>query len=179
MEMRKNTRSVWGVKSLMGIDKTSEVGYSFWGCYLQDCWEVRVSKRWSVPWLVIFHHWKCLFTYVQWGKKVFSQPPIVQVLQLKKMREVCNFHHRNTSTMTDKIRWFFSRKSHCITSQSLSDHKLNFNDPTAYCTLQNHLFELTALNCEETGHRENALAGLRSLFVNRITRGRYRLRGSN
>ncbi len=41
---------------------------------------------------------------VQWGKKVFSQPPIVQVLRLKKMREACNFHHRYTSTMRDKIR---------------------------------------------------------------------------
>ncbi len=40
---------------------------------------------------------------LQWGKKVFSQPPIVQVL-LKKMREACNFHHRYTSTMRDKIR---------------------------------------------------------------------------
>ncbi len=38
------------------------------------------------------------------GKKVFSQPPIVQVLALKKMREACNFHHRYTSTMRDKIR---------------------------------------------------------------------------
>ena len=42
--------------------------------------------------------------YIQCGKKVFSQPPIAQVLPLKKMREACNFHHRNTSTMTDKIR---------------------------------------------------------------------------
>ena len=41
---------------------------------------------------------------VQWGKKVVSQPPIVQVLPLKKMREACNFHHRYTSTMTDKKR---------------------------------------------------------------------------
>ncbi len=32
--------------------------------------------------------------HVRWGKKVFSQPPIVQVLPLKKMREACNFHHR-------------------------------------------------------------------------------------
>ncbi len=40
---------------------------------------------------------------IQWGKKVFSQPPIVQVLPLKKMREACNFHHRYTSTMRDKI----------------------------------------------------------------------------
>jgi hypothetical protein len=30
-------------------------------------------------------------TLIQWGKKVFSQPPIVQVLPLKKMREACNF----------------------------------------------------------------------------------------
>ncbi len=42
--------------------------------------------------------------YLQWGKKVFSQPPIVQVLPLKKMREACNFDHRYTSTMRDKIR---------------------------------------------------------------------------
>ncbi len=41
---------------------------------------------------------------IQWSKKVFSQPPIVQVLPLKKMREACNFHHRYTSTMRDKIR---------------------------------------------------------------------------
>ncbi len=53
---------------------------------------------------------RCSFTsvhivyYLQWGKKVFSQPPIVQVLPLKKMREACNFHHRYTSTMRDKIR---------------------------------------------------------------------------
>ena len=41
---------------------------------------------------------------IQWGKKVFSQPPIVQVLPLKKMREACNFRLRYTSTMTDKMR---------------------------------------------------------------------------
>ncbi len=52
-----------------------------------------------------------IYIYIQWGKKVFSQPPIVQVLPLKKMREACNFHHRYTSTMRDKIRK--SRKSHC------------------------------------------------------------------
>ncbi len=45
-----------------------------------------------------------LYIYIQWGKKVFSQPPIVQVLPLKKMREACNFHHRYNSTMRDKIR---------------------------------------------------------------------------
>ncbi len=44
------------------------------------------------------------FLDIQWGKKVFSQPPIVQVLPLKKMREACNFHHRYTSTTRDKIR---------------------------------------------------------------------------
>jgi len=33
-------------------------------------------------------------SYLQWGQKVFSQPLIVQVLQLRMMREVCNFHHR-------------------------------------------------------------------------------------
>ncbi len=44
------------------------------------------------------------FIHIQWGKKVFSQPPIVQVLPLKKMREACDFHHRYTSTMRDKIR---------------------------------------------------------------------------
>jgi hypothetical protein len=42
--------------------------------------------------------------HIQWGTKVFSQPPIVQVLPLKKMREDCNFHRRDTSTMTDKRR---------------------------------------------------------------------------
>ncbi len=45
-----------------------------------------------------------IYIYIQWGKKVFSQPPIVQVLPLKKMREACHFHHRYTSTMRDKIR---------------------------------------------------------------------------
>ena len=50
---------------------------------------------------------------IQWGKKVFSQPPIVQVLPLKKMREACNCHHRYTSAMTDKMSEKKSRKSHC------------------------------------------------------------------
>ncbi len=47
---------------------------------------------------------KNMYLSIQWGKKVFSQPPIVQVLPLKKMREACNFHHRYTSTMRNKIR---------------------------------------------------------------------------
>ena len=35
----------------------------------------------------------CLL-YIQWGKKVFSQPPIVRVLPLKKMREACKKHFK-------------------------------------------------------------------------------------
>ncbi len=55
-----------------------------------------------------------IYIYIYSGaKKVFSQPPTVQVLPLKKMREACNFHHRYTSTMRDKIRRKKSRKSHC------------------------------------------------------------------
>ncbi len=49
-------------------------------------------------------NYEYIYTYIQWGKKVFSPPPIVQVLPLKKMREACDFHHRYTSTMRDKIR---------------------------------------------------------------------------
>jgi len=29
-----------------------------------------------------------------WGQKVFSQPLMVQVLLLRIMREVCNFHRK-------------------------------------------------------------------------------------
>ncbi len=58
--------------------------------------------------LVHVYHIPCLDSvfmfHIQWGKKVFSQPPIVQVLPLKKMIEACNFHHRYTSTMRDEIR---------------------------------------------------------------------------
>ena len=52
------------------------------------------------------HHFriKQIYSLIQWSKKLFSQPPIVQVLPLKKMREACNFHHSYTSTMTDKMR---------------------------------------------------------------------------
>ncbi len=56
------------------------------------------GKNKSVAFIILFN------IYIQWGKKVFSQPPIVQVLPLKKMREACHFHHRFTSTMRDKIR---------------------------------------------------------------------------
>ncbi len=58
----------------------------------------------------LFWNRVCIYTV---GKKVFSQPPIVQDLPLKKMREACNFHHRYNSTMRDKIRKKKSRKSHC------------------------------------------------------------------
>jgi hypothetical protein len=71
--------------------------------------EVLLVLRWKQSigvWESVLH--------VQWGKKVFRQPPIVQVLPLKKMREACNFHHRYTSTRTDKIRKQKSRKSHCM-----------------------------------------------------------------
>ncbi|CAJ0959891.1 unnamed protein product [Ranitomeya imitator] len=40
-------------------------------------------------------HFTCDSSFViQWGKKVFSQSAIVQVPPLKKMRGVCNLHHR-------------------------------------------------------------------------------------
>ncbi len=38
------------------------------------------------------------------AKKYLVSHQLVQVLPLKKMREACNFHHRYTSTMRDKIR---------------------------------------------------------------------------
>ncbi len=53
---------------------------------------------------IFFKYYIILYIHIQWGKKVFSQPPIVQVLPLKKMREAFNFHHRYTSTMRGKIR---------------------------------------------------------------------------
>ena len=66
--------------------------------------------------LLIVHRQSMLqlfLQYIQWGKKVFTQPPVVQVLPLKKMREACNFPHRYTSTMRDKMRKKKkSRKSH-------------------------------------------------------------------
>ena len=38
------------------------------------------------------------------AKKKFSQPSIVQVVPLEKIREACNFHHRYASTMSYKMR---------------------------------------------------------------------------
>jgi len=49
-------------------------------------------------------HYGLLIIPIQWGQKVFSQPLIVQVLLLRMMRDVCNFHFRYTSTMRDKMR---------------------------------------------------------------------------
>ncbi len=60
------------------------------------------KKNWNITWSLVFRPFAV--TLIQWGKKVFSQPPIVQVLPLKKMREAWHFHHRYTSTMRDKIR---------------------------------------------------------------------------
>ena len=38
------------------------------------------------------------------AKQYLVSHQFVEVLPLKKMREACNFHHRYTSTMTDKMR---------------------------------------------------------------------------
>ena len=51
---------------------------------------------------------------IQWAKNVFSQPPIVQVLPLKKVREACKLFsshvHFNYDIQNEKEK---SRKSHC------------------------------------------------------------------
>lgn len=47
--------------------------------------------------------WVILKEEMQWGKKEFSQTPIVQDFPLKKMREACHFHHRYTSTTRDRM----------------------------------------------------------------------------
>ncbi len=73
----------------------------------QSFWHILRIKSKSNRTLITQGHviiYLFIYLYIQWGKKVFSQPPIVQVLPLKKMREACNFHHRYTSTMRDKIR---------------------------------------------------------------------------
>ncbi len=71
----------------------------------------RILKKIIIGSTTIFNYIKI---YIQWGKKVFSQPPIVQVLPLKKMREACNFHHRYTSTMIDKIRKKKNPENHIV-----------------------------------------------------------------
>ena len=73
---------------------------------------VQIKKN---PWMsrcVQTFDWYCIWDYIQWGKKVFSQPPIVQGLPLKKMREACNFIivHFNYDRQNEGKE---SRKSHC------------------------------------------------------------------
>lgn len=41
---------------------------------------------------------------IQWGIKVYSGLPIVQVIPTKRMREACHFHESYSSTMRDKMR---------------------------------------------------------------------------
>lgn len=41
---------------------------------------------------------------MQRGQKVCNQPLIVQVLLLRKMREVCNVYHSYTSTKRENIK---------------------------------------------------------------------------
>ncbi len=82
-------------------DKPEKVG-TVWGSAIGLGIDDSIDNRWLDEIAVnqdVLEGWQ-----IQWGKKVFSQPPIVQVLPLKKMREACNFHHRYTSTMRDKIR---------------------------------------------------------------------------
>ncbi len=69
--------------------------------YIYIAWYTLDTLAWWYTSMI--HICVYIYIYIQWGKKVFSQPPIVQVLPLKK-REACNFHHRYTSTMRDKIR---------------------------------------------------------------------------
>ncbi len=52
-------------------------------------------------------------TYTYSGAKKYLVSHQLCKFSLKKMREACNFHHRYTSTMRDKIRKKKSRKSHC------------------------------------------------------------------
>ena len=100
--------------------KKKSVFFAVYECVIQ-CVSLGYSRigqiQYCMPkWVLKFKmiHSMTILKQLQWGKKVFSQPPIVQVLPLKKMREACNFHHRYTSTMTDKMRKKRkSRKSHC------------------------------------------------------------------
>ena len=66
-------------------------------CKITGCFGIKTL-------LHVTHQCKLRFLDIQWGKKVFSQPPIVQVLPLKKIRGACHFHYRYTSTMRDKMR---------------------------------------------------------------------------
>ena len=53
-------------------------------CCCNSCWNTQ-----GLPW-----NRRHLEGSIQWSQKVFSQPLTVQVMLLRKMKEVCNFHHR-------------------------------------------------------------------------------------
>ncbi len=72
-----------------------------YNCLLNPCGE-NEGGNYSKLLHTMTGFWHVLFHTYSGAKKVFSQPPIVQVLPLKKMREACNFHHRYTSTMREK-----------------------------------------------------------------------------
>ena len=62
----------------------------------------------------VFLNWPPInLTDIQWDIKVFSQPPIVQVLPLKKMRPVIFIIGTLQLWQTKLIREKKSRKSHC------------------------------------------------------------------
>ncbi|KAK3513979.1 hypothetical protein QTP70_000704 [Hemibagrus guttatus] len=73
----------------------------------------------------------------EWGKKVFSQPPIVQVLPLKKMREACNFHH---SLDLNTGSWTADNDNDKAVNRSLSYSRdtLKKKDPPTASVLQKH-----------------------------------------
>ncbi len=95
---------------------------------------------------VMYVQYSYNYIYIQWGKKVFSQPPIVQVLPLKKMREACNFHHRYTSTMRDKKK-IKSRKSHCRICKEFIC-KLWWKISAPLCIYTNMYFLFTIVQCQ-------------------------------
>jgi hypothetical protein len=82
--------------------------YVYTVLYIIYCIFIHVSLA-TLNYATLFTYPTLLISYVQWDKIVFSQPPIVKGFPLKKMREACNFHHRYTSTMTDKIRKKFQK----------------------------------------------------------------------
>jgi len=83
------------------------------GCAICKTWQYQSDLQ---QWDKHTHtrtHTQTWITYLKWGQKVFSQPLIVQVLLVRIMIEICNFHHRYNSTMREKMREKKSRKSHC------------------------------------------------------------------
>lgn len=49
------------------------------------------------------HNNLCIYVKVMMQKKCFSRPLLVQVLSLKMITQVCNFHHMYTSTVRDRM----------------------------------------------------------------------------